>query len=362
MSRLSKYLSIALCSSALLISSQSVSAGNDKPDITVLGSKQVPIVLHNDANNLSGNLSDGSPVATVSMPMLKISPDALAELQKRVEDIKNSPSMPKASASLPRVKVGMNGVPVLNQGVHGTCVTFAVTAALDASLYQKDQLSQLCSLELGAYLESVEPRYISGWEGSFAPLVLEQFETFGAVDKRHEKSGVCGGLKSYPVRSAFTGDPIHVEDYLKISNDVMQSVDVEEILSADHAFSRRVNRNAVIENMKLALQDGNRIVVGLGLDPSAYNAGFVGRHQTDADTWVVTNSLTNKVLSGKLDQLGYHEVVIHGYDDTVVVNGQQGVFILRNSWSDRFGDHGDAYVTYDYVKLLLTEANAIKAK
>ncbi len=33
-----------------------------------------------------------------------------------------------------KVELGMNGVPVLNQGMHGTCVTFAVTAAVDAAL------------------------------------------------------------------------------------------------------------------------------------------------------------------------------------------------------------------------------------
>lgn len=41
-----------------------------------------------------------------------------------------------AAPQIPRsVQLGMNDVPVLEQGQHGTCVTFAVTAALDATLH-----------------------------------------------------------------------------------------------------------------------------------------------------------------------------------------------------------------------------------
>jgi C1A family cysteine protease len=36
------------------------------------------------------------------------------------------------------VNLGMNNVPVLDQGRHGTCATFATTAAVDAALGQGD--------------------------------------------------------------------------------------------------------------------------------------------------------------------------------------------------------------------------------
>lgn len=355
MSRFSKFLSFALTFSTLVTAStMSVAA----PDMTVVGTQQTPIVLHSDPNATNGTLNDGSPITTVSTPILEISPSAAEELKRRVEHL-NQGAMPQASVGAPHVDLGMGGVPVLNQGVHGTCVTFAVTAALDAAVYHQDKISQLCSLELGSFLENKDYNYISGWSGSFAPLVLEQFNTYGAITKEHEKSGVCGGLKSYPVRSSYTGSPMSIDKYTSLAQDVMRDINVDEILSGERAFSRYVNRDAVVESIKSSLRDGHRVVAGLGLDPSAYNAGFVGNHKTSSDTWVVTDILKSKVSRGEFNKLGYHEIVIHGYDDDAVVNGQRGVFIIRNSWSDRFGDKGDAYVTYDYVKLLLTEANAI---
>src|SRR5437879_1335677 len=54
----------------------------------------------------------------------------------------------------PAINLGMNGVPVLDQGKHGSCVTFATTAAIDAVLGKGDYVSQLCSLELGSTLEA----------------------------------------------------------------------------------------------------------------------------------------------------------------------------------------------------------------
>ena len=66
------------------------------------------------------------------------------------------------------IDLGMNNVPVLDQGSHGTCVTFATTAAVDAVLGKGDYVSQLCNLELGATLEQFG-YYPSGWDGSFGP-------------------------------------------------------------------------------------------------------------------------------------------------------------------------------------------------
>ena len=72
----------------------------------------------------------------------------------------------KSWGNLPkRILLGMNNVPVLDQGSHGTCVTFAITAAIDAALSKGDYISQLCQLELGTYLEPMGYS-VSGWDGS----------------------------------------------------------------------------------------------------------------------------------------------------------------------------------------------------
>ncbi len=52
-------------------------------------------------------------------------------------------------------------------------------------------------------------------------------------------------------------------------------------------------------------------------------------------------------------------MVITGYDDEVTIDGQQGVFILRNSWGPNAGDHGDFYMTYDYFQMLILGVTVI---
>src|SRR5262249_17171769 len=105
------------------------------------------------------------------------------------------------NADLPsKVDLGMKNVPVLNQGAHGTCVTFAATAAIDAILEENegDYVSQLCSLELGKYLEK-HGTYPSGWSGSFGPWVLDQLLRFGIVSKEDQKAKSCASVTEYPL-------------------------------------------------------------------------------------------------------------------------------------------------------------------
>ena len=108
-------------------------------------------------------------------------------------------------------------MPVLNQGMHGSCVTFATTAAIDASIGDGDYVSQLCSLQLGNYLE----RYgygVSGWDGSWARFVLSQIESFGFVSKEYEASTGCGGLTEYPTYDEDTpGTYTSLEEYSQAS-------------------------------------------------------------------------------------------------------------------------------------------------
>src|SRR5688572_12138650 len=102
------------------------------------------------------------------------------------------------AAKLPAgVNLGMNGTPVLDQGRHGSCVTFATTAAIDAILGKGDYISQLCNLELGTHLEKYGYTF-SGWDGSYGPVVLDQLMHFGLVNKKNEQISSCAGVIAYP--------------------------------------------------------------------------------------------------------------------------------------------------------------------
>jgi hypothetical protein len=82
-----------------------------------------------------------------------------------------------------KVFIGMNGVPVLDQGKYGTCVTFAITAAIDAILGKGDYISQLCNLKLGEYFSSKAIMLGSGWWGASGETVLSQLNAFGFINK-----------------------------------------------------------------------------------------------------------------------------------------------------------------------------------
>src|SRR4029077_16988364 len=109
---------------------------------------------------------------------------AANHIAEQLDAIENeSTPLADLSLSLPtNVNLGMNNVPVLDQGMHGTCVTFATMAALDAVYGKENYISQLCNLSLGSYLEKISAgSYPSGWNGSLNKIVLEQIKTYGII-------------------------------------------------------------------------------------------------------------------------------------------------------------------------------------
>ena len=91
--------------------------------------------------------------------------------------------------------------------------------------------------------------------------------------------------------------------------------------------------------------------------------GAVGKHTAANDTWVLTEKMAQDLAAGA--DLAGHEMVITGYDDTAQAIDDTGVshyglFTLRNSWGPGIGDEGDFYMSYDYVKALIIEAQRIR--
>jgi C1A family cysteine protease len=48
-------------------------------------------------------------------------------------------------------------------------------------------------------------------------------------------------------------------------------------------------------------------------------------------------------------ELGGHAVLIIGYDDNMIINGQKGAALIRNSWSDRWGIKGNFWMPYKFL-------------
>lgn len=249
-----------------------------------------------------------------------------------------------------KVNLGMHKVPVLDQGMHGTCVTFAVTGAIDAIIGKGDYVSQLCNLQLGNYLEQHGYGW-SGWDGSNDYHVIDQIVEFGIVNKKKQHASGCGGFKHYPTyywktpKSSITPEKYHP----------MSEMIFGKVVNWSNVYDYR-DPVKTLDNVKQALNAKNRVVFGIMLPrPDLGCAGAVGKYKTwiFKDTWVLTPDIlkdVGKVKSG-------HEMIIIGYDDNAVAvdnkgKKHKGLLLLRNSWGRLVGDYGTFYMSYDYFKLL----------
>ena len=243
-------------------------------------------------------------------------------------------------------------------------MTFASTAAIDAALGQGDYVSQLCQLQLGNYL-AANGYNASGWDGSLGRYVLSQMESYGVVSKEQQKTVGCGGLTQYPAK----GQPIpssymNPEEYHQLSESINEQISWSPILDIFTAMDR-VDTNKTLNDVKQALKEKDRVTFGvLLLDFDLGMMGAVGTHNSNFDTWVLTPEIARDVYLRP--NFGGHEMVITGYDDDAVATDDQGrhhkgLFTLRNSWGDKIGDKGNFYMSYDYFKVLVIEAQRIRS-
>ncbi len=261
---------------------------------------------------------------------------------------------------------------VLNQGMHGSCVTFAVSGALDALIGKGDYVSQLCSLELGAYLENRAYTY-GGWDGSFGPLVLNQFMMNGIVSIDKQKTKGCAGVTKYPTYSETnTGKPMTLEEYHGLSEQLTLNSKSptyfywESILGDDQSDFKEYDADKLVEAVKrnLATKLPNRDVrmtFGTIIPYKMCNVGACAKYHHANDTWALTKSMERDF---KDDELAGHEMMIIGYDDNAEVidsegGKHKGLFKLRNSWGAMAGDKGNYYITYDFFKRFVMEVQRV---
>lgn len=284
---------------------------------------------------------------------------ALAHQKAPTEKLTNSSKLPR------KVQLGMDNVPVFDQGSHGSCVAFAVTAAIDAAVYHDDYISQLCQLQVGNYLEANSYSH-SGWNGSFGRLTLNQMDMLGIVNKDAEATFGCGGLKNYPTQDLDPTSMMNLEEYRQISEVIDRDrYDWSTVLDVANALYERTDTNKTLTYIKTSLVSGDRTVFAvLLLDFDLGTMGAVGSKNMLHDSWVLTPEIARDAfLSGGL---GAHEMVITGYDDDAISiddSGEEhrGLLTLRNSWGDKIGDHGNFYMSYDYFKFLVIEAQRIRS-
>lgn len=303
----------------------------------------------------------------VYVQKIHLSPEAQQVLRERLENSSEDQPMTLQKSTLNNVPVqitlGMNNTPVLDQGAHGSCVTFAITGALDAAIGKGDYISQLCSLELGDYLQQNNKAKYSGWDGSFGSVVLNQFLDYGIITKSYQQEIGCAGVKRYPLTNERnTGKPMPLSEYSANALPLANYATWEVLVDVDQSFTKNHNPSALLRSIKKNLREGKRITFGMLLDGSQGQAGAMGTYHTRFDTWVLTPEIIKRAKNGKLDE--GHEMIITGYDDQAEIKDykgriSKGIFILRNSWGKNVGDEGTFYISYDYFKALSDEAHVI---
>lgn len=310
------------------------------------------------------SLKASSTPKSITLLKLELSNEVQQRFKHRLEKILHDVPLNIPKPLPTQVQLGMNNVPVLDQGAHGTCVTFSSTAAIDAALNKGDYISQLCQLELGRHLEN-NAYTVSGWDGSWVRTVLTQMDLFGLVSKEWQKTNGCGGLTEYPITGNTPNAEMTLADYHAISESMPEELLTwSSLLEPYQVILDQVDMNQTLTNVKIALNAGDRLVFGvLLLDFTQGIAGAVGTHNAHDDTWV----LTPEIAADINDQAEFagHAMIITGYDDNAIVTDAQGrqykgLLTLRNSWSSYVGDKGDFYMTYDYFKALALEVQRIR--
>ena len=313
------------------------------------------------------NSSLNAPLKSIKLLKIELSNEARDNLAAKANTHTHLNDLsPSATITYPAAKeLGMGAVPVLDQGAHGTCVTFATTAAIDAALKKGDYLSQLCQLQLGNYLAR-NGYALSGWDGSWGQTVLHQMDTFGVISLTQQQASGCAGLKQYPLNDDMgTEAAMTPEEYHALSEDISERVVWSPLLDVYQSTDPNLDTNALLNKVKDAINAGDRLAFGVLLtDLNEGVAGAVAKNKANNDSWVLTPEIIEHLKGNP--EFGGHEMVITGYDDNATAKDKQGraykgLLHLRNSWGKNIGDKGDFYMSYDYFKMLVLEVSRIRS-
>ena len=277
---------------------------------------------------------------------IKLNNEFKHQIQQKLYSISDSaPNSPNnhqytesTSSSLNvQVDLGMNNVPVLDQGSHGTCATFAVTAFLNAYKNVGDYISQQCLLELGNFEEtSTNGLASSGWDGNNLQSVISRINLYGVMSKTEcphtyaHKSYIMDPQQYYSYSKGRWAHDFYWQELYTITKHGKK----------DHAS---------IDQVKLLLDHGRRLLIGslliadqiIGKPINGLNHGF----------WDLPPhyDLKQFIKDQQNDEIIGHALIIIGYDD------QLKLFKVRNSWGARAGDNGDFYMSYKYFDVMTIE-------
>lgn len=208
--------------------------------------------------------------------------------------------------------------PVGDQGIRGTCLAFAATAA-----HEFERGTTSCSLDLSEEAIYWAASKLCGFGNGL---------TFKATADALDTQG-------QPEQALWPYDPFRNEsaaDYAPPPN----------ALDAVSCFQGTMHAVTVsLDEVRSCLDKGNIVVAGVRMSQSFGNGkgGFVPMPAPH-----------------ELLPIG-HAIAIVGYANPVDPI-HHGYFVFRNSWGDKWGDQGYGYLPYDYLESHCATAYVVNAK
>lgn len=236
---------------------------------------------------------------------------------------------------------------VTDQSERGTCVAFSVNGALDILLDRQGYATNLS--EQNTYYEG--KKLTNTWNDAGLPsqstiqLFVESNTKF--VEELY-----------WPYNS----DEFYCSDYL--ADHPNATCSTTEAQAGGDDYKQQDPQAAASSG--IALTTAHQLYASLGRIKQALHQGFPVMVSLNANQDFMMASLTEGVVAWnlKVDDCGAsvcgHAVVAIGYQDDEAVNGG-GYLIIKNSWSDQWGDNGLAYLTYEWVERSLLDAQAFVA-
>ena len=207
---------------------------------------------------------------------------------------------------LPSVDLRKNFSVIRNQGMLGSCTSFAMAAIFEYILNEGRSGKKTC----------LSPRFLY----------------YNVCEKDSDNTPIDKGSSFYDNIQSL-GEKGICEENLCPYDDKFQTAPIEE--ACDDALTRLVTKalNVEVSHQALtsALSEGYPIGISLKVFDSFARGhkGFIFRP-------------TDKEL--KSTDFGYHAMVICGYSE------KEKVYIVRNSWGEGFGDKGYCYIPFSYIE------------
>lgn len=304
--------------------------------VKIIGTR--PAMLVNTAKQSAFAIKEPKKYKSIRLLKLKFSPEFIKAFQKKAKRLTSQPTNNHRYPGhpFPYKQLGMNGVPVFDQGTYGTCTTFAVTSVLNAEFYAHkgangdgNYLSQQCLLA-----------YDQLWNGAIIPEVLNTIEHIGGISR-----SLC------PYQYPATSEHLDDSHYRQLSQQDMAGAQLRHHTWSHFSPISTDGNDAMIQAMLNAIDAGHRLVISTLILPGL--SGTIGApiNGYSSGLWQLPDGKQSaEALCGhKLEQCSGHTLIVIGYDLI------HHLFLLRNSWGSGVGVKGDYYMSFAYAKLMINE-------